>query len=72
MKKDRVQILTKFKYPFLYIKTSLSPEGDLQFGVFRKKWQQLKYVGMGSTHTPGTLRAIPSGFINLLAKISSR
>ena len=29
---------------------------------------KLKYVGMGSTHTPGTLRSIPSGFLNRLCK----
>ena len=51
---------------------SWSPEGDLKFGVFRKKGQQLKYVGKESTHTPGTLRAIPSGVFNPLAKLTSR
>ena len=51
---------------------SWSPEGDLQFGVFRNKGQQLKYVGKESTHTPGTLRAIPSGVLNRLAKLTSR
>ena len=40
--------------------------------MFRKKGQQLKYVGKESTHTPGTLRAIPSGVLNRLAKITSR
>ena len=54
------------------MKMSWSPEGDLQFGVFREKWQQLKYVGKESTHTPGTLRYIPSGILNRLAKITSR
>ena len=53
------------------MKTSWSPEGDLQFGVFRKKGQQLKYVGKESTHSPGTLRAIPSGVLNRLAKLTS-
>ena len=48
------------------------PEGDLQFGFFRKKGQQLKYVGKESTHTPGTLRAIPSKILNRLSKITSR
>ena len=45
-----------------------SPEGDLQFCVFRKKGQQLKYVGMGITHTPSTLRVITSGVLNGLCK----
>ena len=40
---------------FLDMKMSWSPEGDLQFGVFRKKGQQLKYAVKDSTHTPGTL-----------------
>ena len=48
------------------------PEEDLKFGVFRKKRQQLKYVGKESTHTPGNLRAIPSGVLNCLAKFTSR
>ena len=51
---------------------SWSPEGDLQFGVFSKKGQQLKYSGQESTHTTGTLRAIPSGVLNRLAKLNSR
>ena len=51
---------------------SWSPEGDLQFGFFRKKGHQLKYVGKESTHTPSTLRAIPSGFLNRLVKLTSR
>ena len=54
------------------MKTRWSPEWDLQFGVLRKKGQQLKYSGKESTHTPGTLRTIPSGVLNRLAKITSR
>ena len=44
----------------------------MQFGVFREKGQQLKYAGKESTCTPGTLRGIPSGFLNELAKLSTR
>ena len=51
---------------------SWSPEGDLQFGVFRKKGQQLNYVGKESTHKPGTLCAIPSEVLKRLAKLTSR
>ena len=60
----------KNEFQFLDMKMSWFPEGDLQFGVFRKKGQYLKYVGKESTHTPGTLRAIPSGVLNRLAKIT--
>ena len=48
------------------------PEGELQFGLFSKKVQQLKYVGQESTHTPGTLHEISSGVLNRLAKLTSR
>ena len=54
------------------MKMSWSPEGVLQFGLFRKKGQQLKYVGKESTHKPGDLRAIPWGVLNRLAKLTSR
>ena len=54
------------------MKMSWSPEGDLQFSIFRKKGQQLQYVGMESTHTPSNLRAIPSGVLNRLAKLTFR
>ena len=71
-KEDRVQVVAKDEFPFLDMKMSWSPEGGLQFGVFRKKGQQLKYVGKESTHTPGTLRAILSRVFNRLAKLTSR
>ena len=40
--------------------------------MFRKNEQQLKYVGKESIHTPGTLRAIPSGVLNHLTKLTLR
>ena len=54
------------------MKMSWSSEGDLKFGVFRKNGHQLKHVGKDITHTPGTLRAIPSGVLNRLGKLTSR
>ena len=62
-KEDRNQVPTNNKFPFLDMKMGWYLEGDLQFGVFRKKGQQLKYVRNGSTHTPGTLHKIPSGVL---------
>ena len=40
--KYRVQIVAKDEFPFLDMKMSWSPEGDLQLGVFIKKRQQFK------------------------------
>ena len=51
------------------MKLSWSTEGDLQFCVLWKKGQQLNYVRMGSTHTPGTLCVIPPGVFTRLVKI---
>ena len=67
-KEDRVQIVTNDEFPFLGMKMSRSPEGDLQFGVFTKKRQELKYVWKESTHTPGSLRVVPSGVLNQLCQ----
>ena len=64
--------MTKDEFPFLDMKMKWNPEGELNFSVFRKAGQQLKYVGKESTHAPSTLHAIPSGVLNGLAKITSR
>ena len=69
---ERVQIATNNKFPILDMKMSWSPEGDLKLGLFRKNGKQLKYVGKGITHRPGTLRAIPLGVLNRLDKLTSR
>ena len=71
-KEERVQIVTNDKFPFLDIKMSCSPEGDLSFVFFRKKGEQLEYVGKEITHTPSTLYVIPSGSLNRLTKFTSR
>ena len=64
--------MTKDEFPFLDMKMKWTAEGELNFSVFRKAGQQLKYVVKENAHTPGTLRAIPSGVFNRLAKITSR
>ena len=43
-KKDKVQTAAKNEFPFLFMKMSWYPKGDLEFGVFRKQVHQLKYV----------------------------
>ena len=66
------QSVTDDEFPFLDMKISWSPQGDLQFNVFRNKVQKLKYVGKEITQTTGTLRAIPSEALNHLDKLTSR
>ena len=41
-KEERVQIAMNDKFPFLDMKMSWSPEGDLKFSVFGEKRKQLK------------------------------
>ena len=64
--------MTKDEFPFLDMNMKWTPEGELNFSVFRKAGQKLKYVGKESTQTPGTLSAIPAGFLNRLAKLTLR
>ena len=71
-KEDKVQVLKKNEFPFLDMKMCWSLEGDIKFSIFRKNGHQLKYVGIGSTQTPGTIRAVPSGVLNRLAKPTFR
>ena len=52
------------------INTSWSPKEVLEFGIFRKEGQQLKYIVKGSTHIPSILHAIPLGVLNGLAKLA--
>ena len=70
--KDKVKIMANDKLTFLDMKMIWSYNGDLEFLVYRKKRQQFKYIGKWSTHTTGTLHAIPSGVLNCLEKITSR
>ena len=67
----RFKFVTNNKLPFLDMKRSWSPEGDLKFGVFRKNGHQFNYVDKGSIHTPSDLCSIPSRVLNHLAKITS-
>ena len=64
--------MTNDEFPFLDMKMSWSPEGDLKLRVFREKGRQLKCVGKESNHTPGTIRAIPSGVMSRIAKLTSQ
>ena len=66
-KEEWVQIVTKDEFPFL----DMIMSGLVILRVWGKG-RQLKYVGKESTYTPGTLRAIPSGVLDRLAKLTSR
>ena len=46
--------------------------GELRFRVHLKPNQKLKYLNNDSTHLPSTFRAIPSGVLNRLSKLTSK
>ena len=68
--KEKVQIVANNKLPFLDTKLSWSPEGDLQFGVFRNKVHKWEYLSKEGNHTPITLYAIPKEVLNPLEKLT--
>jgi hypothetical protein len=49
---------------------SWSEEGDLQFGVYLKPGQQLKYLNNVSSHPPHRVKAITKGVFGHLASLS--
>ena len=71
-KQYKLQSHKSEKVPFLDMKTSWYPEGDLWFGVYCKTGKQLKLVRKYITHTPGTVHVIPWGALQLLAKVTSK
>ena len=40
--------------------------------MFKKNIQKLNYIGKESSHTPGTLRAIPLGVLKFLTNLTSQ
>eukprot|EP00957_Ditylum_brightwellii_P096745 7368133-Ditylum_brightwellii.AAC.1 len=48
----QVKVVTENAFQFLDMGMSWTREGGLQFSVFNKKKQAIKYVDKGSTHCP--------------------
>ena len=66
---DRVSVISDDYLPFLDVQMCWNAKGNLEFSVYQKPNQRLKYVGSDSTHTPATRRAIPNGVFQRLAKL---
>ena len=64
-------ILKTEAFPFLDMEMLWNPNSELSFRVHLKENQQLKYLNKGSAHTPGCFKAIPSGVIKRLTKLTS-
>ena len=64
-------ILKTEAFPFLDMEMLWNTNSELSFKVHLKENQQLKYLNKGSAHTPGCFKAIPSGVIKRLTKLTS-
>ena len=66
-----LSISTERKFPFLDMNVEWSEEGPIQFSVYRKPGQALKYLNSHITHTPSTTKAIASGVLMHLSRLIS-
>ena len=57
-------------FPYLDVEQFWNQQGDLQFKVYNKPNQLIKYVNDGSCHTRSCLKAIPWGVLSRLAKLT--
>ena len=68
----KVDLVTTNEFPFLDMKMGWTPSNFLNFSVYRKENQVLKYLEKGSCHTSSTFKAIPIGVFKHLAKLTSK
>ena len=67
----KVVVCTDAIFPYLDMALSWSINGNLQFSVYRKPNQELKYLNLESTHAPATFKAIPHGVALRLALLTT-
>ena len=67
----RVQINSENAFPFLDTELYWDEDATLPFKVHLKPNQELKYLNMGSAHTPGCFKAITTGVCKRLAKLTT-
>jgi hypothetical protein len=67
----RLSVDTNPAFPYLDIEMYWSGRGRLRFRVHLKPNQQLLYLNRGSSHTSSCYRAIESGVLGRLAKLTS-
>ena len=68
---NNISIAQSNTFPFLDMEMYWGDNKVLKYKVHVKKNQQLKYLNKGSSHTPGCCKAIPSGVIKRLTKLTT-
>ena len=71
IKHEKVKAIEKDTFPFLDMEMSWSEGEKLLFGVHLKENQALKYLNADSQHTRATFKAIPSGVLKRLLKLTT-
>ena len=66
-----ISVATASSFPFLEMKMEWNEEGRLEFAVYSKPKQQIKYLHKYSNHTNSCKKEIPKGFFGHLAKITT-
>lgn len=67
----RVEVVSSDYFPYLDMKMTWDTKGDLNFGVYLKPGQRLKYLNKGSEHPTHCFNAINTGVFGRLAKLTT-
>ena len=67
---ENLTIVEGEHFPYLDMEMYWNDRHDLKFRVHMKPNQVLKYLNSDSTHMPSTFRAIPSGVLQKLSKLT--
>ena len=68
----KLTIIKDTYFPYLDMEMCWNKRDELKFQVHMKPNQKLRYINADSTHPPSTFKAIPSGVLNRLSKLTSK
>eukprot|EP00957_Ditylum_brightwellii_P090263 6874127-Ditylum_brightwellii.AAC.1 len=68
----RVKLFKKNAFPSLDMKMMKDNMGFLQFGVYQKEGQEIKYIDCSSCNRPCTFKSIASGVYLQLGRLTSK
>jgi len=69
---NKLTIIKQSHFPYLDMEMYWNERHELKFQVHMKPNQKLKYLNSDSTHMPSTFRAIPSGVLGRLSRLTSK
>ena len=72
IKNEKLTYVNEKHFPYLDMEMYWDDNEDLKFQVHLKPNKKIKYLNSDSTHLPSTFKAIPSGVLERLGKITSK